>query len=65
MLIDEVSSDEKLKLTINANSNIKSISVNDSLLSDTDELEDYLILTLKKALEKAKTINENELTSVA
>jgi nucleoid-associated protein EbfC len=65
LLIDEVSSDGKLKVTVTANSNIKSISINDSLLSDRDELEDYLILTLKKALEKAKTINENELTSVA
>jgi nucleoid-associated protein EbfC len=65
LLIDEVSSDGKLKVTVTANSNIKSISINDSLLSDRDELEDYLILTLKKALEKAKTINENELTIVA
>ncbi|NCT09295.1 MAG: YbaB/EbfC family nucleoid-associated protein [Flavobacteriia bacterium] len=65
VLIDEVSSDEKLKVTVTANSNIKSISINDSLLSDADELEDYLILTLNKALEKAKTINENELASVA
>ena len=65
MLIDEVSSDGKLKVTVTANSNIKSISINDSLLSDRDELEDYLILTLNKALEKAKKINENELANVA
>lgn len=65
VLIDEASSDGKLKVTVTANSNIKSISINDSLLSDADELEDYLILTLNKALEKARTINENELANVA
>ena len=65
VLIDEDSCDGKVSVTVTANSQIKSISINDSLLSDTDELEDYLILTLNKALEKAKTINENELASVA
>lgn len=65
VLIDEVSSDGKLKVTVTANSNIKSISIDDSLLSDAEELEDYLILTLNKALEKAKNINESELASVA
>lgn len=65
VLIDESSSDGKLKVTVTANSNIKSISMNDSLLSDADELEDYLILTLNKALEKARIINENELANVA
>ena len=65
VLIDESSSDGKLKVTVTANSNIKSISMNDSLLSDADEWEDYLILTLNKALEKARSINENELANVA
>ena len=39
--------------------------MDNSLLTDADELEDYLILTLNKALEKAKKINENELANVA
>lgn len=65
VLIDETSSDGKLKVTVTANSVIKSITMNDSLLSDVEELEDYLILTLNKALEKAKSIHENELANVA
>ncbi len=65
VLIDETSNDKKLKVTVTANSNIKSISIDNLLLSDADELEDYLILTLNKALEKAKKINEHELANVA
>ena len=65
VLIDEVSNDGKVKVTVTANSTIKSITMDDSLLDDADELEDYLILTLNKALEKAKKINENELANVA
>lgn len=65
VLIDERSIDGKLKVTVTANSAIKSIAIDDSLLTDAEELEDYLILTLNKALEKAKKINENELANVA
>lgn len=65
VLIDETSSDGKLKVTITANRTIKSISVDDSLLEDKEMLEDYLILTLNKAIEKAAQINEQELAAVA
>jgi len=33
------------------------------LLQDNDILEDYLVLTLNKAIEKATTINQTELAS--
>jgi DNA-binding YbaB/EbfC family protein len=65
VLIDEISSDGKIKVTLTANRTIKSISINDSLLSDAEELEDYLILTLNKAIEKASKINENEMAIAA
>ncbi len=65
VLIDECSSDNKLKVTITANRTIKSISINDELLQDKDMLEDYLILTLNKAIEKATNINEAEIAAVA
>jgi hypothetical protein len=65
VLIDESSNDGKLKVTVTANSTIKTITMNDSLLSDADKLEDYLIITLNKALEKARKINETELAHVA
>lgn len=65
VIIDEQSSDNLVKVGITANRTIKSISIDDSLLEDKDQLEDYLILTLNKAIEKATTINENELAAVA
>ncbi len=65
VLIDETSSDNKLKITLTANRTIKSISIDDELLSDKEMLEDYLILTLNKAIEKASNVNETELAAVA
>jgi DNA-binding YbaB/EbfC family protein len=65
VLVDEASADNKLKITLTANRTIKSISIDDSLLSDAEELEDYLILTLNKAIEKATKINEHEMAVAA
>ena len=65
VLIDEASSDGKLKVTITANRTIKSISVDDELLQDKEMLEDYLILTLNKAIEKETNVNEAEIAAVA
>jgi len=65
VLIDESSNDEKLKVTITANRTIKSITIDDTLLEDKEMLEDYLVLTLNKAIEKATRIQEAELGAVA
>jgi len=65
VLIDESSSDQKLKVTITANRTIKSITIDDDLLNDKEMLEDYLILTLNKAIERATNVNETELAAVA
>ena len=65
VLIDEKSSDNKLKVTLTANRKIKSIAIDESLLEDKEQLEDYLILTLNKAIEKATSVNEAELAAVA
>ena len=65
VLIDESSHDGKLKVTITANRAIKSISIDDELLHDKEMLEDYLILTLNKAIEKATNVNETEIAAVA
>lgn len=65
VMIDEQSSDGALKVTLTANRQIKSISIDDSLLADKEQLEDYLILTLNKAIEKATKVNEAELAAVA
>ncbi|WP_421804844.1 YbaB/EbfC family nucleoid-associated protein [Flagellimonas sp.] len=65
VMIDEASSDGLLKVTLTANREIKSISIDDSLLEDKEQLEDYLVLTINKAIEKATKINEAELAAVA
>lgn len=65
VLIDVASSDQKLKVTITANKTIKSIGIDDELLEDKEMLEDYLILTLNKAIERASNVNETEIAAVA
>ena len=65
VLIDEQSNDGLLKITLTANRKVKSIEIDESLLQDKEQLEDYLILTLNKAIEKATNINETELAAVA
>ncbi len=65
VLVDEESNDKKLKITLTANRTIKSIAIDDELLEDKEQLEDYLILTLNKAIEKASAINEAELAAAA
>jgi DNA-binding YbaB/EbfC family protein len=65
VLIDEKSSDKLLHVTLTANRKIKAIHIDDRLLEDKEQLEDYLILTLNKAIEKATQVNETALAAVA
>jgi len=65
VLIDEKSNDNLLEVTITANRKIRSITIDESLLEDKEQLEDYLILVLNKAIEKATNVNEAELAAVA
>ncbi len=65
VLIDESSSDNLLKTTVTASGRIKEISLDNALLEDKEQLEDYLILTLNKALEKAQKIHDTEMAAVA
>lgn len=65
VLIDEQSTDGLLKATVTANNKIKTIAIDDSLLEDKEQLEDYLILVLNKAIEKAIKVNQAELDAVA
>lgn len=64
VLIDEQSRDGLLKVTLTANRTIKSIEIDQELLEDKEQLEDYLILTLNNAISRATTINETELAAV-
>ncbi|WP_166966281.1 YbaB/EbfC family nucleoid-associated protein [Yeosuana marina] len=65
VFIDEKSNDGKVKVTLTGNRTIKSIEIDATLLEDKEQLEDYLILTLNKAIEKATQVNEAELAAVA
>jgi DNA-binding YbaB/EbfC family protein len=65
VLIDEQSSDGLLKVTITANTTIKSITVDDALLEDKEQLEDYLVLVMNKAIQRASAVNQTELDAVS
>ncbi len=64
VFIDEQSSDGLLKTTFTANGKLKSIIIDDSLLRDKEQLEDYLILILNKAIIKAASVSQTELDAV-
>ena len=65
VLVDEQSSDGLLKVTMTANRQLTSVTIDDSLLEDKEQLEDYLVLVMNKALDKATSVNEAELGAVA
>ncbi|GEM54334.1 hypothetical protein B0A58_06615 [Flavobacterium branchiophilum NBRC 15030 = ATCC 35035] len=64
VLIDQKSSDGLLKVSVTANGSINSLTIAEALMEDKDQLEDYLILTLNKALAEAKKVNQAEMDAV-
>ena len=54
-----------VKVIITANRAVKEIQIDESLLTDKEQLEDYLVLTINKAIAKATQVNETELAAVA
>lgn len=65
VLIDEKSSDGLLEVTLTANRTIRSLHISEELMEDKEQLEDYLIMVLNKAITKATNINEAELAAAA
>ena len=65
VLIDEKSNDQLLGVTVTANSTIKQVEIASELMQDKEQLEDYLVLVLNKALEHARSVQEAELGAVA
>lgn len=65
VLVDEKSSDGLLQVTLTANREVKSIQIDERLLQDKEQLEDYLVITLNKAIAKATAVHETELAAVA
>lgn len=65
VLIDQQSNDGLLKVTLTANRKIKSLTIDDALLEDKEQLEDYLVLVMNNAIERATAISEAELAAAA
>ncbi|TDT44878.1 hypothetical protein CLV90_1956 [Maribacter spongiicola] len=63
--LEEKTNDNLISVTITANRELKKLVIDDSLLQDKEQLEDYLIMTLNKAIKKATNVNETELAAVA
>ena len=64
VFIDEQSSDGLFKVSISANNVIKNVSIDDALLEDKEQLEDYIITIVNKAIEKATKENLTQLDEV-
>ncbi|MFD1292475.1 YbaB/EbfC family nucleoid-associated protein [Lutibacter holmesii] len=64
VLIDGEAGNGLVKVTVTANRTVKNISI-DASLTDNEEIEDYLVIALNKALDKANTVNEAELAAAA
>lgn len=63
--VDETSSDGLLKVSVTANGYVKSVEISQDLMQDKEQLEDYLVLLLNKALKGASQIHQQEISAVA
>lgn len=63
--LQEESPEGLVKVILTANREVKAITIDDSLLTDKEKLEDYLVLAMNKAIEAASNVNEAELAAVA
>lgn len=63
--LTESSVNQLLTVKVSKNGRLKDLQIDDNLLEDKDELIDYLILTLNKALDKAQNEYDAELEKVA
>jgi hypothetical protein len=64
VFVKETNKDNLLKVTITANNEIKNITIDESLLKDKEQLEDYLVVTLNKAIVSATNLQKEELAQV-
>lgn len=64
VLIDHQSQDGLLKITISANNVLKSVVIDEQLLQDKEQLEDYFLVVMNQAIQKATAINVAEIDAV-
>lgn len=65
IMVDGDAGNGMVVVTVTGNREIKNIAIDDELMDDKEALEDYLILALNKAIEKANGINEAEMAAAA
>lgn len=65
VLLQEEGAEGKLKVEVTANREIREIQIDNELLGDKEALEDYLLLTLNRALKKAEEVHNTEMAAVA
>lgn len=65
VMVDGDAGNGMVVVTVTANRQVKNIAIDDELLNEKEALEDYLILALNDALEKANQINEAEMAAAA
>ena len=62
---EETGPEGALRIVVSASREIREIHIDDSLMGDKEQLTDYLVITLNRALEKAGEIHDAELAAVA
>ncbi len=65
IMVDGEAGNGMVVATVTANREIKNIAIDEELLDDKEALEDYLIIALNKALEKANNVHETEMAAAA
>ena len=65
VILDEQSTDQLLSISISANNQLKAVKIDDALLQDKEQLEDYLLVVINKAIEKATAIHRAEIEAVS
>ena len=65
VMVDGDAGNGMVVVTVTGNREVKNIAIDDELLGDKEALEDYLILALNKAIEKANQVNETEMAAAA
>ena len=63
--VDETSPEGLINITATASGRLKEIKIGVDKIEDIEQLEDYLLLTINKALDKAQSIHDTEMAAVA
>ncbi len=65
IFIQEQDSEKLVKITASAHGRLREIYIDPKVMEDKEQLEDYLLITINRALEKAQNIHDTEMAVVA